>query len=118
MAAHLKEDQSTSISTTLDYKIKGTILRLLKMLLFTIEKKKKCIQCMCSNDPTFPPSHKDFWFEPYVYHPSRISSVALYFPLKSLEYEIPHPLRIPNDFLWRRYGCFLGLHNIHTVYIA
>lgn len=73
---------------------------------------------MCSNDPTFPPSHKDFWFEPYVYHPSRISSVALYFPLKSLEYEIPHPLRIPNDFLWRRYGCFLGLHNIRTVYIA
>ena len=52
-----------------------------------------------------------FWFEPYSHHP-RNSSLASYFHLKVLVFEIPHSLGISNNHQSGGYGHFLELHII------
>ena len=56
---------------------------------------------------SIPPPRMVIWF---VSPPPGISSVASYFPFKSLAIETPHPLGISDDLLWCGYGYFLDLH--------
>ena len=51
-----------------------------------------------------------FTLTPPPTHPSGNSSLASYFLVKILAFEIPHPLRISNDHSWDGYGYFLEPH--------
>ena len=70
------------------------------------------MRVMCgSRKYSYLPPRKVFWFESPLLPPG-ISSLASYFPLNSLAFEIPLPFGIYNDLPWGGYGYFLELHTM------
>ena len=67
-------------------------------------------------------SHPRMVFHFESLHPSGNSSLALYFPLKILAFETPHPLRISSDNPWGGggvgYGYFLEPHILYKVVLT